>query len=309
VDSFAILTYQGNVNPASTVTIEGNIGALYTVMLRNGTVNGDLYSENIVLWPGLTLNGTQNNYTSYASAAYASAQLLYQELSALPCQAPIQCPTQTFTSGVYCYNGSLVVTHHINFTFDARGDPTAVFVLMIEGHIQGMGGQMNLINGAQPCNIFVLVAGQLQPARAVMLVGIWLVAGNIDAAGDIEVTGKLISLGPGHSPNNETNATLMGQGDINPSGRLRINRCACLVTGAPTLAPSASPSLSPTITPTLMPTPLPITQFGGGAIAASVFAGLLVAVAVCWLLYGYRGRPARLPRRYRVDEDRLYESV
>ncbi len=204
-------------------------------MLLNGTVTGDIYSQIISLG-AVVLDGAQLPYNSVAGDAYVGAQALYQTLSAMPCDGMIMCPTQTFTSGVYCYNGSLTLPHALNFTFDARGDPSAVFVLSLAGHVQGQGGQMNLINGALPCNIFVLVHGSLQPVHAATLFGIWLVAGNIDAVSDIALTGKLISVGPGTTILTGNSALPQGQGDINPAGQLRISSCACYA--APTPAPA-----------------------------------------------------------------------
>jgi hypothetical protein len=291
LDDFALLTYQGNINPASTVVIEGSVGAVYSVVLLNGTVVGDLYSQNRILGGGLVLNGSQFGYNSVALNAYSGAQLLYQTLNALPCTGRIVCPSQTFVSGVYCYNGSLLLPHRLNLTFDARGDPEAIFVLSISGHIQGQGGQMNLINGAQACNIFILVHGALQPAHSATLFGVWLVAGNIDAVGDIELTGKFVSLGPG-TPQAGNVSLLQGQGDINPSGALRINPCACYSTMAPTRAPSRTPTSSPTRlpsrapseTPTLTPTTIPWVTPHHSPVLLGIIAGASVLITLSLLV-------------------------
>jgi hypothetical protein len=287
LDDFALLTYQGNINPASTVVIEGSIGAVYSVVLLNGTVVGDLYSQNEVLGGGLVLEGSLFGYNGVALNAYSGAQALYQTLNALPCTGRIVCPSQTFVSGVYCYNGSLLLPHRLNLTFDARGDPSAIFVLSISGHIQGQGGQMNLINGAQACNIFILVHGALQPAHSATLFGVWLVAGNIDAVGDIELTGKFVSLGPG-TPQAGNVSLPQGQGDINPSGALRINPCACYSTMAPTRAPSRIPTSSPTRmpskAPTSPPTTIPWVTPHHSPVLLGIIAGASVLITLCVIL-------------------------
>lgn len=292
MDSFALLTYQGVINPSNEVNIEGDIGALYSIMINNVSVDGNLYASTIALGGGLTLTGTTNPYNSVPLNAYIGAQMLYQTLIAMPCDANIVCPSQTFTSGVYCYNGSLLLPNPINFTFDARGDPTAVFVISISGGIQGHGGRMNLINGALACNVFVLVHGAIHPMHSASLVGIWLVAGNIESVGDIELTGKVISLGPG-VPQLGNPHLLMGQGDISPSGRFNINRCSCYNTPAPTLSPTPAPTGTPT-TPTNAPTTAPNNDLPW-QITLGVLGGIALLL-LCWLWLGRRR--SKKQRRY-----------
>lgn len=277
--NFALLTYAGNINPATTVFINGSVGALFSVALMNGTVMGDIYSDLIVLGEGLELRGNEFNYSDFASEAYLSASLLYDELVALDCTQYILCPTQTFVSGVICHNRSLRTSHFLNFTFDAHGDPSAVFVVQIIGNVQGTGSQMNLINGAQACNIFVVVTGSLQIQTGASLYGVWLVQGSIDAPGDLTVTGALIALGPG-PVETENFERLSGVGNINPGGTLIVSTCQC-----------RAPTRQPTVAPPPFASPLWWVPWLGIAIV-SVGVSLLMFLLVC-----YRGRPPTEERR------------
>jgi hypothetical protein len=127
-----------------------------------------------------------------------------------------------------------------------------------------------------------------------VLSGIWLVAGNIDAVGDIELTGKLISLGPGTPVLRSGNADeLVGQGNINPAGLLRINRCGCYG-HAPTASPTRRPSRAPTHAPTANPGSDPVAGIVASLVGA---AALFVAVACLFVWPAYRRRRRKPDKR------------
>ena len=60
---------------------------------------------------------------------------------------------RTLTAGVYNSTSTLALTGTV--TLDAKGDPNAVFIFQIASTLTtGSASHVNLINGAQPCNVF-----------------------------------------------------------------------------------------------------------------------------------------------------------
>jgi Ice-binding-like len=60
---------------------------------------------------------------------------------------------RTLTAGVYNSTSTLAPTGAV--TLDAKGDPNAVFIFQIASTLTtGSASHVNLINGAQPCNVF-----------------------------------------------------------------------------------------------------------------------------------------------------------
>jgi len=57
------------------------------------------------------------------------------------------------TAGIYNSTSTLALTGTV--TSDAKGDPNAVFIFQIASALTtGSASHVNLINGAQPCNVF-----------------------------------------------------------------------------------------------------------------------------------------------------------
>jgi len=218
------------------------MAALNSISLLSGFVLGNPYSTYVTTGSTLIV-GSIYSYDTVAQAAYQAAISLFRYLSLLPCDGQITSPNQIFTTGVWCYHSTIAPQRFLNFTFDAQGDPTVIFVLSIAGNLQGRGGQMTLINDAQACNIFVLVSGSIQPLFNLTLYGIWLVRGNIEPLANVVMQGKFISVGPG--------ASYSGIGNINMVGSLTLRTCQCFVrpaTVAPTVGPTSSPTVAPPIT-------------------------------------------------------------
>ena len=60
---------------------------------------------------------------------------------------------RTLTAGVYNSTSTMALTGAV--TLDAKGDPNAVFIFQIASTLTtGSASHVNLINGAQPCNVF-----------------------------------------------------------------------------------------------------------------------------------------------------------
>lgn len=103
--------------------------------------------------------GTATGATHAADAAAAQAQ---SDLVIAFDDAAGRAPTgsvagdlvgRTLTAGVYKSTSTLALTGTV--TLDAKGDPNAVFIFQIATALTtGSASHVNLINGAQPCNVF-----------------------------------------------------------------------------------------------------------------------------------------------------------
>ncbi len=140
-DDFAVLAGTGITNTGSSV-INGDIGSYPTATITGfppGIVNGTNHAGDVV-----TQGAKTDLVTAYNNAAG---------------QTPVSTvPTElggtTKTAGVYdSAAGTFGITGTL--TLDAQGDPNAVFIFKTASTLITAGSSnVNLINGAQPCNVF-----------------------------------------------------------------------------------------------------------------------------------------------------------
>ena len=139
-DPFAVLGGQTVTNTGPTV-VNGDLG-----VSPGSAVTG---------FPPGVVNGTIHA----ADATAAGAQV---DLTAAYIDAATRTPTGglpaaigglTFTEGVYNAPAAVGLTGTV--TLDAEGDPNAVFIFQIGSALTTASGSVvNLINGANPCNVF-----------------------------------------------------------------------------------------------------------------------------------------------------------
>jgi hypothetical protein len=85
--------------------------------------------------------------------------------------------SQTLTTGVYTFGKDISFSSDV--TFDAAGDPNAVFILQTTGNLmQAASTDVILKNGALAKNIFWQVAGHVQVGAGSLLQGVVLVKTN-----------------------------------------------------------------------------------------------------------------------------------
>jgi hypothetical protein len=139
-DSFAVLAGQTVTNTGPT-SINGDLGVMPGSAIPGfppGKVNGAIHAADAV-----ALKAQSDLTTAFNDAARRTPPaLLSADLSGL-----------TLTAGVYRAPGALGLTGAL--TLDAQGDPNAVFVFQAASTlITASASHVNLINGAQPCNVF-----------------------------------------------------------------------------------------------------------------------------------------------------------
>jgi Ice-binding-like len=139
-DSFGVLAGQTVTNTGPT-TINGDLGVMPGTAVPGfppGMVNGTIHAADAV-----ALQAQSDLTTAYNDAAGRTPPaLLSADLGGL-----------TLTAGVYKAPGALGLTGAL--TLDAQGDPNSVFVFQAASTlITASASHVNLINGAQPCNVF-----------------------------------------------------------------------------------------------------------------------------------------------------------
>ncbi|CAN5449889.1 hypothetical protein BH24ACT7_BH24ACT7_03210 [soil metagenome] len=105
--------------------------------------------------PGIVL-GTIHAGDAVAAQAQSDLTIAYNDAAGRACDTDLtgqDLGGLTLTSGVYCFSSSAQLTGAL--TLDAQGDPDAVFIFQIGSTlITASGSTVNLINGAQACNVF-----------------------------------------------------------------------------------------------------------------------------------------------------------
>ena len=122
------------------------------------TINGDLGvspGAAVTGFPPGTVHGTTHAADAVAGQAQLDLTTAYNSAAGrTPFTAvPADLTGLTLAPGVYNNSSALSLTGAL--TLDAQGNPDAVFIFQAGSTlITGSGSTVNLINGAQPCNVF-----------------------------------------------------------------------------------------------------------------------------------------------------------
>ena len=144
-------------------------------------------------------NGTVNGATHQADAAAGQAQA---DLTTAYNNAAGQGPAstlatelggQTLTPGVYnSQAGTFGITGAL--TLNAQGNPSAVFIFQTASTlISASASQVNLINGAQPCNVFWKVGSSATLGTSSAFAGNVLALESISLNNGVSVAGRLLA--------------------------------------------------------------------------------------------------------------------
>jgi hypothetical protein len=182
-DSYAVLAGAGVTNTGPSV-VNGDLGTS-----PNPSVTGF----------GGAPNGTVNGATHQADAAAASAQ---GDLTTAYNNAAGQGPAttlatelggQSLTPGVYnSQSGTFGITGAL--TLNAQGDPNAVFIFQTASTlISAPASQVNLINGAQPCNVYWKVGSSATLGTSSTFTGNILALESISLNNGVAVQGRLLA--------------------------------------------------------------------------------------------------------------------
>jgi hypothetical protein len=179
VDAFALLAGSAITNTGPS-TINGDMG------LAPGTaVSG---------FPPATLNGTAHVTDAVASIAQNDLTTAYNDAASRgPATAvPADLGGLTVTSGVFENASALGLTGAL--TLDAQGDPNAVFIFKAGSSLTtASASSVNMINGAQACNVFWKVGSSATLGTTSTMVGSVMALTSISLNNAVTVNGRILA--------------------------------------------------------------------------------------------------------------------
>lgn len=179
VDSFAVLG-------GSAVTNTGP-----------STINGDLGvspGTSITGFPPGTVNGAVHATDAVAGQAQSDLTTAYNDAAGRtpPTAVPADLGGLTLTSGVYKSGSSLGLTGTL--TLDAQGDPNSVFVFQAGSDLTtATASRVNLINGAQPCNVFWQIGSSATLGTSSGFVGTLMALTSISLNDSVTLQGRALA--------------------------------------------------------------------------------------------------------------------
>jgi len=162
------------------------------------TINGDLGlspGTSVTGFPPGQLTGTAHVADSAALAAQNDLTTAYDDAAASPTTAtvPVELGGTTNTPGVYdSPDGTFGITGTV--TLDARGDPNAVFIFKAASTLTTAGSSsVNLVNGAQACNVFWQVGSSATLGTNSVLRGNVLALTSVTVTTGANVDGRVLA--------------------------------------------------------------------------------------------------------------------
>jgi Ice-binding-like/Chitobiase/beta-hexosaminidase C-terminal domain/Bacterial Ig-like domain len=177
-DSFAVLG-ASTVTSAGVSTLTGNLG------VSPGTA--------MTGFPPGTVNGTMHSADAAANQAQADLGAAYADAAGRTPAAPTTGTLggQTFTRGVY-KSATFGVAGKL--TLDAQNDPTAVFIFQAGSTLTtAASSQVDLINGAQACNVFWQVGSSATLGASSAFAGNILALTSISMGSGVAMEGRALA--------------------------------------------------------------------------------------------------------------------
>jgi ice-binding like protein len=178
-DSYAVLAGQTVTNTGPS-TINGDLGVTPGAAITGfppGTVNGTVHAADAV-----ALQAQSDLTTAYNDAAGRTP----------PAAVPADLSGLTLTAGVYKSASALQLTGAL--TLDAQGDPNSVFIFQAASTlITASASRVNLINGAQPCNVFWQVGSSATLGTSSVFVGNIMALTSISMNNAVTVQGRALA--------------------------------------------------------------------------------------------------------------------
>jgi hypothetical protein len=223
-DGFAVLAGSGITNTGAT-TVNGDIGTFPTTTITGiGT---------------MTVNGTNQAGDGVTQQAKTDLVTAYNTAAGQGPTSPIVADLggQTLTAGVYNSASSIGLTGAL--TLDAAGNPGAVFVFQAGSTLTtASASRINLINGAQSCNVFWQIGSSATLGTGSSFMGTILASASITVTTGVTVDGRVLARDGAVTLDSDT-----------------ITRATC-ANVAPTPTPTTPTPTTPTPT-TPAPTPKP----------------------------------------------------
>ncbi len=191
--------------PLGSATSFGVLAASAITNVGPTIVNGDLgiHPNNASSVTGFTFStppgpGIVNGVTHFADAVALQAQTdattAFNTLAGLPCTAtiPADLGGMTLTPGVYCSTSSMGLTGAV--TLNGQNDPAARFVFKVGSALTtASGASVNVINGAQSCNIFWQVGSSATLGTGTSFRGTVIAFSSVTVTTGTTVNGRTIA--------------------------------------------------------------------------------------------------------------------
>jgi hypothetical protein len=287
----AIAVWVAGAQPAMAAVAPVGLGSATSFAVLAGTtvtntgattVSGDLGvspgSAIVGFPPGTVTNGTQHAADAVAAQAQADLTTAYNDAAGrTPATVvPTDLTGQTLVSGVYTtMAGTVGLTGTV--TLDAQNDPNAVFIFQAASTlITAPNSTVQLINGAQACNVFWQVGSSATLGTSTTFVGNILALTSISLQATVTVSGRLLARNGAVTLITDT-----------------ITRPTCTSpSSSPTTTATATATTTATATPTGTPTAPGTPSITGAASATNVAVGGTLGQTVT--VTGTNGRPGTL---------------
>lgn len=254
--SFAVLAGSGITNTGPT-TITGDIGTFPTPAETGmGSV---------------TLTGTNHDADAVTQGAKSDLQSAYTDAAGRTpvTNVPVELGGSTLLSGVYT-SPTFGLTG--TMTLDAQGDPNAEFIFQAGSSlITASDSRVQLINGAQACNVVWQVGSSATFGTGTDFVGDVLVRTSITAQTGATFHGRLLAADGAVTLDTNT-ITVSTCSAVSPTPTATATPTAT-PTPTPTATPTATATATPTGTPTAAPTATPTATSKPAATATGTAAG------------------------------------
>ena len=226
------------------------------------TISGDLGvspgSAVVGFPPGTVSNGVIHAADAVALQAQADVTTAYNDAAGRATTATVTADLggQTLVAGVYT-GGALGLTGAL--TLDAQGDPNAVFVFQAASTlITESTSSVNLINGANPCNVYWQVGSSATLKTNSVFVGTILALTSVAANTGATVQGRLLA----------RNGEVTLDNNV-----ITVPNCASAPPATTTTTAAPTTTTASGATTTVAPTPnLPETGATTGTAVAGLFA-------------------------------------
>ncbi len=242
--SFGVLAGAGITNTGPT-TINGDIGTFPTTSI-SGTAT-------------MTVNGVNHGGDAVTQAAKNDLIAAYDNAAGQGPQNPIvgNLGGQTLVAGVYSSAASIALTGTL--TLNAAGNPDAVFVFQAGSSLTtASGSSVNLINGAQSCNVFWQVGSSATLGTNSSFVGTVLALTDITVTTSAVIAGRVLARnGAVTLDTNTISRPACAAPQQPPQQQPPTPTPSPAATATSTPTPSATPTTTPTGTPSATPTTTP----------------------------------------------------
>jgi Ice-binding-like/WxL domain surface cell wall-binding len=185
-----------------TLGAAANFGVLGASTVTSTPVPGSAVGGDIGVSPGTaitgfppgTLTGTQHPGDPVAAQAHAALATAYADAAGRSPAVPITTDLggRTLTPGVYAATAALTLAGTL--TLDAQGNPAAVFILQAGSTLTtGALSQVDLVGGAQACNVFWQVGSSATLGATSVLAGTILASTSISMGADVTIDGRALA--------------------------------------------------------------------------------------------------------------------